>query len=69
MSILAPKTGTLQMGPENKTDIFSKTAQTILIKFQKFMNITSLKIGGIFRKITVHTIGAQTQNSRLFSIQ
>jgi hypothetical protein len=69
MSILAPKTGTLQMGLQNKIAIFSKMARTILIKLQKFMNTISLNIGGVFRKITVHTIGAQTQNSPLFNIQ
>jgi hypothetical protein len=61
-SILACKRGTLQIGPQNKMAIFSNMAPTVSIKFQKFMDISSLNIGGTFRNITVHAIGTQMQN-------
>jgi hypothetical protein len=41
MNILALKIEVLQMGPQNKIVMFSKTALTILIEFQYLMEIIS----------------------------
>lgn len=40
MSILNPKIGALEMGPEITMSLFSRMASTILIKFQLLVEIT-----------------------------